>query len=136
MAASLVVETPPKKFRVGPEKNKYNYTLVSTEHRSRNDWIWECEKSADDWAAQPGEVLFIVYVADVSKGTKGFMAMHAPKGTTKKEDILEANNMIFSSSEDVFLAGTHSWQWWDDKKLEFHIRAMEFDTTILQDSAP
>ena len=126
MAASQVVETPPKKFRVGPEKNKYNYILVSTKNNSRDDWIWECEKASDGWAAQPGEVLFIVSTGGA------FLAIHAQQGTTKKEDIIATKNWIFSSSEDVYLPGEHTWQWWDETAFN-QKSLMHFDTTILED---
>ena len=133
MAASHVAETPPKKFRVGPEKNKYSYILVSTKNNSRDDWIWECEKPADGWAAKPGEVLFIVWQSNQSTSREGaFFAVHAPEGTTKKEDIIATKNWIFSSSEDVHIQGEHTWQWWDVTAFN-KTGLMHFDTAILED---
>ncbi len=131
MAGSLDVETPPKKFRMVPVKNDYIYTLVSTENTWRNDWMWECGIPADGEGANPGEVLYIIHVTDNDTGRKSFMAMQAPAGIKTVDEILRFNDKVWTSSEDVFAPGAHSWEYWDCGVLT----TMKFTTTIIEDSA-
>jgi hypothetical protein len=119
---------------VGPVTNEYIYTLVSTEHTSRNDWVWECAKPAHGWDAEPGEVLFIIHVTD-ALDRRTLMAMHAPAGTRNVEEVHNLNKKVFASSEDVFVAGAQSWQSWSDDQQKINSNLMEFTTTILEDSA-
>ena len=126
----MASSAPPVVFRIGPVDKGYVYRRHDV---ITDGLVWRCDRPARGHACHPGEVLWIF-----QRGGLTF-AVHAPATLTTAAPILQANSVLFLSSDPEVLTVEcdHDWSIWtapeepgDD--VEHWKRLGMFKTTILE----
>ena len=111
-------------FRVGPEKNQYNYMRSKFEVNGKP--VYRCTRSAS------GDDAFRLFLYCTMEGF--WIAVEAKEETENPtKDNVPKFRTLRGDIEDISSPGRYEWQWWDPEKNAWDSnRVMEFITFDLR----
>ena len=122
------MSSPPVKFQIGPDRNKFRYTEVPGSAGLR----WVCERRSDLGAE--GKVLVLVRMEE------GWWACDVECGSVEMSTLPESVRPVFKLAEGLpWEEGEHTWQYnkkaWEENanpRVPEWAGGMRFWTTVLQ----
>ena len=104
----------PTSFRIGPEKNHFEYKKVAYQQ------LWKCSRASEE--KDKKRTLFLYQKED-----KSWIAADAAKDCAQKQRVIDNGTPVFVSTDsDAIQQGRHAW-----KHCKYpDMKAMVFDTIV------